>query len=253
MNADAGLQEVKRSEVKNFALTPPIGDTCPATSKANPPVSNALKNQDVLEMHQAGLSAEIIVAKIKASKTNFDTSLSALKELKAADVPESVILAMVQAPTENTAEDITSSSSTDDDAPKSLVSVKSIYIGAITGEDSELVAEKIRAKLEKSGQFIVVSNPDQADAILTGTAGVNTGYGGSISTNPATGQVSGSTGTTYSGFGVLRLVEPASQKTIWRFEYKRGFCFRCSASGRVADQFVERLNKDLKKLKNSSK
>jgi hypothetical protein len=60
--------------------------------------SQALTNKDVLDMVKAGIAAEIIVAKIKSSETNFDTSPGALAELKAANVPDSVILAMVKGP-----------------------------------------------------------------------------------------------------------------------------------------------------------
>jgi TonB family protein len=59
--------------------------------------TNALTNKDVLEMLQAGLPQEVVIAKIKSSACNLDTSPTALKELKAANVPEEVILAMVQA------------------------------------------------------------------------------------------------------------------------------------------------------------
>ena len=47
-------------------------------------------------MIRAGLSAEVVIAKIKTSATSFDTSPAALQELKAAGVPDSVILAIVQ-------------------------------------------------------------------------------------------------------------------------------------------------------------
>jgi hypothetical protein len=57
----------------------------------------ALANQDVVEMVKTGLPTEIVVAKIKSSACNFDTSPEKLKELKAAAVPDSVILAMVEA------------------------------------------------------------------------------------------------------------------------------------------------------------
>lgn len=57
----------------------------------------ALTNQDVLEMLKSGLSSEIVVAKIKTSPSKFDTSPAALQELKTANVPEAVMLAMVQA------------------------------------------------------------------------------------------------------------------------------------------------------------
>jgi hypothetical protein len=59
------------------------------------PVANALTNKDVIDLLKAGLTAEVIVAKIKSSATNFDTSPAALSELKAANVPDDVILAMV--------------------------------------------------------------------------------------------------------------------------------------------------------------
>ena len=64
-----------------------------ASAKGQTP---ALTNKDVLDMMKAGVTADVIVAKIKSSETNFDTSPSALAELKAANVPDSVILAMVK-------------------------------------------------------------------------------------------------------------------------------------------------------------
>ena len=58
-------------------------------------VAASLTKKDVLDMVKAGLTADIIVAKIKLSGTNFDTSPTALAELKAASVPDAVILAMI--------------------------------------------------------------------------------------------------------------------------------------------------------------
>jgi hypothetical protein len=60
--------------------------------------SQRLTNVDVLYMLNVGLSQEIVIAKIRASTCEFDTSPAALKALKAANVPDAVILAMVQAP-----------------------------------------------------------------------------------------------------------------------------------------------------------
>jgi hypothetical protein len=57
-----------------------------------------LTNRDVLDLHRAGLPEQVLVAKIKSSQTNFDTSPSQLKELKAAGLADTVILAMVEAP-----------------------------------------------------------------------------------------------------------------------------------------------------------
>jgi hypothetical protein len=100
-----------------FALLPLVGAVDALTSASDPPratvESNAipnqdqriptpgstLTNQDVLDMLKAGLTPEIVVAKIKASTCNFDTSAATLEALKKADVPDGVIVAMVQAPT----------------------------------------------------------------------------------------------------------------------------------------------------------
>ena len=60
--------------------------------------ASVLTNKDVLDMLKLGLGSEIIIAKIKSSACNFDTSPSALEGLKTAGATDSVILAMVQVP-----------------------------------------------------------------------------------------------------------------------------------------------------------
>lgn len=59
----------------------------------------ALTNKDVLAMNQAGLGPDVIIAKIKSSLCKFDTSPTALEQLRAEKVPNAIILAMVKAPT----------------------------------------------------------------------------------------------------------------------------------------------------------
>jgi hypothetical protein len=72
----------------------------PAAPKTQQPPAQSssapLTNKDVVEMMKAGLAPEIVVAKIKSSETNFDTSPAALAELKAANVSDAVLLAMVK-------------------------------------------------------------------------------------------------------------------------------------------------------------
>jgi hypothetical protein len=68
-----------------------------ATVEQSKPLSS-LTSGDVVGMVRAGLSADIIVAKVKATTCSFDTTPAALKIVKDAGVPDSVILAMVQAP-----------------------------------------------------------------------------------------------------------------------------------------------------------
>lgn len=127
-----------------------------------------------------------------------------------------------------------------------LTNVKKIYIGDLGREEgSDLVREKLRLALMKSDRFAVVEKPESADAVLTGVAGVERRYHNAVSTNPATGNISGSGGTSFAGIGVLRLVDVRSEETIWVFEYKRGFSLG-SASSRVANKTVEKLLKDAK-------
>ncbi|MBK6751263.1 MAG: hypothetical protein IPG67_15005 [Acidobacteria bacterium] len=46
-------------------------------------------------MVKTGLSAEIVIAKIRSSNVGFDTSTAALKVLSDAGVPESVVVVMI--------------------------------------------------------------------------------------------------------------------------------------------------------------
>lgn len=60
-------------------------------------VAETLTNREVIALHEAGLSVEVIMEKITTSTVSFDTSTSALVILKNAGVPDTVISAMLQA------------------------------------------------------------------------------------------------------------------------------------------------------------
>ena len=55
-----------------------------------------LTNEDVVKMVQAGVSSDQIVARIKTSATQFDTSPSALAALPKRGVPNEILLAMIE-------------------------------------------------------------------------------------------------------------------------------------------------------------
>ena len=55
----------------------------------------ALTNEDIVRLTQAEMGTEVIIAKIQASTTDFDTSVEQLLELKGAGVEDSVLAAMV--------------------------------------------------------------------------------------------------------------------------------------------------------------
>jgi uncharacterized protein YgiM (DUF1202 family) len=66
-------------------------------------VNLPLNNRNVLNMHGMRLSTDVIIAKIKSSQCDFDTSPAALQKLKLAGLPDNVIQAMIQAPTASAA------------------------------------------------------------------------------------------------------------------------------------------------------
>jgi hypothetical protein len=77
--------------VRTAQTTPPGTDT----DKASRGSEETLTNDAVMALIRAGLSERIIIAKIKSSRRNFDTSAEALIKLKDANVPEAVIEAML--------------------------------------------------------------------------------------------------------------------------------------------------------------
>ena len=78
-----------------LALAGPLPQEPTQTQTPTQAAATELTNKDVLDMLKSGLATEIVVAKIKASPGKFDTSVATLAELKSADVPDAVIMAMV--------------------------------------------------------------------------------------------------------------------------------------------------------------
>jgi hypothetical protein len=76
----------------------PATSTTPKLTEPTVGNSAVLTNKDILDLNKIGLRPEILVAKIKSSQCNFDTSTASLQALKTAGLGDSVILAMVEAP-----------------------------------------------------------------------------------------------------------------------------------------------------------
>jgi hypothetical protein len=154
-----------------------------------------------------------------------------------------------------------------------LKTIKKIYIAELGKQpESDLIREKIRMRLAKSKRFIVVDKPEEADAMLTGVAGLEVtdallvGGWGSVSWgrspyyDPIYGPVYGpgyggrttSIGVysgndkVQSGSGVFRLIESKSQDNIWDYEVKASSS-SSSATSAVADKAVKQLLKDARK------
>ncbi len=79
-------------------LTVALSFTTLASQDTQTPKASAesLTNANVLDMLSAGLSQEIVIAKIAASTCAFDTSPAALKVLKATNVSDAVFLLILR-------------------------------------------------------------------------------------------------------------------------------------------------------------
>jgi integrase len=86
-----------RLEAKRSALSALDGSFAPLTPE--PPKllpENTVSNQVVLDMLASGIPPEIVMAKIKGSHCAFDTSVETIKQLRQAQVPDSVIVVMLR-------------------------------------------------------------------------------------------------------------------------------------------------------------
>jgi hypothetical protein len=85
-------------EVRTDESLPRTGPTFAPESTADRSAAPAavLTNADIIEMQKARLSQEVILSKIGASPTHFDTGTQDLIQLKEAGVNDNVINAMVQ-------------------------------------------------------------------------------------------------------------------------------------------------------------
>jgi uncharacterized protein YgiM (DUF1202 family) len=93
---------VRAADVTGGPASAPTGTPFGMTSSAAQPQHDIvvpLTNKNIISMQSMRLGADVILAKIKSSPTNFDTTPSGLQKLKFAGVPDKIILAMVQAQT----------------------------------------------------------------------------------------------------------------------------------------------------------
>lgn len=137
-----------------------------------------LTNNDIVEMVKTGISTDIIVAKIKASVCKFDTSPATLQQLKAAGVPDAVILAMVQAPVGVPANQSAVAEGTGDDESGTGGSEALVYVyrkknfGTRNMQPSVYADGVEVARMDDGRYFIIKLNPGKH------TIEVNKGHSG---------------------------------------------------------------------------
>jgi hypothetical protein len=95
LTSASSVAQVSASVTSSASAVAPHAEL-PAVTGPN--IARPISNNDISEMAGAGLPPEVLIAKIKSSACDFDTSPAALKNLKAAGVSDKVILAMIEAP-----------------------------------------------------------------------------------------------------------------------------------------------------------
>jgi hypothetical protein len=126
-----------------------------ATASQSSAVSRELTNEDVLSMVRAGLSPEVIVAKIGSSPCKFDTSPGALGDLKKAGTPDAVILAMVRAPAQTSGAAALSSAATQQ--PVKSAQQDDCNLHPIQSKCRRIVAQYMQDEFAKSSSDVRVT------------------------------------------------------------------------------------------------
>lgn len=98
--ADGRVGWVRRTEISATPVAgpPTTGFGLTDTAGSQKPAVAPLTNDSILKLRGMRLSADVIIAKIKSSPCEFDTTPGALQKLKLAGVTDKIILAMVEAP-----------------------------------------------------------------------------------------------------------------------------------------------------------
>lgn len=120
-----------------------------------------LTNSSIIELVKAGLSESVILAKIKNSKCEFDTSSSALVSLKENGVSDNIITAIIEAKSNDSNSIQADTSRITPLEMKDAVGTQKFFIES-EDERSQLELAK---KLKEKG-FEIVSNKQNADLVF---------------------------------------------------------------------------------------
>ena len=225
------------------------------SQQSDPALDARLTNADVLELVRAGLSADIIIAKIQRSRCNFDTNPTQLAELKSKGVPDQVLRAMIEAPygqpviikaprsatapepTIKPVEDKPKKKTATADLPvygssSELRSLRSVYVTSDEPSSRDLVLSVIR----KYAALRVVNSPEDAEFILECTVKASTESRGR--------QPSHYLRTLLTAYTID---EEGRKRILWTenetYEERNGFSFSRPNEVNLARHFVELLKK----------
>ena len=198
--------------------------------------AKAISNKEVLELHEAGLSSQVIVNAIRQSgRRDFDLTPPALIELKRRGVPDSVVLEMQN----STNADIQAHSG--ETAPSrfpSLAESKTAFlVNAAVGPNWIGTGDRfreLREELTRWGRFQLVERPDDADLIVT-LATAASGQTGAVAVGNA---IVASSSPVY----VLSIQQNATGRVLWSSSEQVG-SFSAKAT---LTKIVQRMKKEIK-------
>ncbi len=96
MNKQSVPRFVLATALMAFTTVAQEAPTQPIVTQSTTQVQIADGNQEILDLLKAGMSPAVIVAKVKSSESNFDTSPTALNALKVAGAADDIILAVIE-------------------------------------------------------------------------------------------------------------------------------------------------------------
>ncbi len=130
----------------------------------------------------------------------------------------------------------------DGEGKSKLSQVTKIYVSELgRTDDADIIHEKIKLRLAKTGQYSVVDRAEKADAVLTGTVVISQQIDGDFDDIE----------TKNKGVAVFYLRDAETDETLWTYEFKPKF-FNIAiltdkatrGYNQVANRTVERLLKD---------
>jgi hypothetical protein len=184
-------------------------------------------------MVKAGLSADVIAAKIRNSRCDCDTSPATLMKLKADGIPDSVVLAMVEA--------------TKPAVPTGLTDIRAARTAYLINQSTDnKVFNELPKRLEKWGKWKLVERPEDADILLVFSA--SQVFFGSMTTGSVYGTGTYATGTATS---VPLMSLPRYLTAVDRTSNRQLLAVSCErrlGSGYTAGVLVNRMRKEIDKL-----
>jgi len=179
----------------------PAHEVSLTTLEREPAPDARMTNQDVIRLVEAKMEPEVIIAKIKVTSANFDTSVPALEALKAGGATAGVLLAILDKPRAVAPLSVSA-------ATVSLREVKNIFVERMPNNlDSYIKAEFSK---QMKGRVRLVLNSEDADAVLVGVGEEN---------DTTTAQVMGRyLGLRDTAAGAISLLDAGGRVVLWSAE-----------------------------------